>query len=225
VAQADSVSTAREAIRRHEPDLVFLDIEMPRGNGFELLDELHARRFEVVFTTAHEQYAIRAIKAAALDYLLKPINGRELAAAVLKAEQKHAEATGMHRGIETLLEGLRHPAAEPHKLALPTEDGLIVVRVCDIVRCEASASYTWFHLVGGERRLVSRPLKEFEMMLDGMNFLRVHHSHMVNVDHIRRYVRGEGGEVVMSDNSSVLVARRRKDELLKVLGADHSRRR
>ena len=220
VAQADSVATAREAIRRHEPELVFLDIEMPRGNGFELLEEMRERRFEVVFTTAYEQYAIRAIKASALDYLLKPINTAELTAAVTRAEQRIALAIGRHRGVEALLERLREGGMETSKLALPTEEGLLVVPLGEIVRCEASASYTWFYFTSGERRLVSRPLKEFELILAGARFMRIHHSHMVNLDHIRRYVRGEGGEVVMSDNSSVMVARRKKEDLLKSLGAD-----
>jgi two-component system LytT family response regulator len=225
VAEADSVAMGRDAIRRHEPELVFLDIEMPRGNGFELLEETHDRGFEVVFTTAYEHYALRAIKAAALDYLLKPINSTELVTAVEKAEQRRATTTGMHRGLEALLENLRQPGSEPSKLALPTEDGLLVVPLSDIVRCEASASYTWFYFTSGERRLVSRPLKEFELILAGSRFLRVHHSHMVNIDHIRRYVRGEGGEVVMSDHSSVIVARRKKEDLLKMLGADSFRNR
>lgn len=225
VAHADSVQAAREAIQRHEPDLLFLDIEMPRGSGFQLLEEMDGHRFEVVFTTAYEQYAIRAIKAAALDYLLKPINCNDLVAAVAKAERKRTMTSEIHHGFEALLESLRHPNAEPSKLALPSEEGLIIVPVSDIVRCEASASYTWFHFTSGERRLVSRPLKEFEMILAGMNFLRVHHSHMVNIDHVRRYVRGEGGELVMSDNSAVMVARRKKEELLKMLGAVNVRQR
>lgn len=225
VAQADSVASARAAIRRHEPDLVFLDIEMPMGNGFELLEEVRDRPFLVVFTTAFEQYAVRAIRASALDYLLKPINREELMAAVAKAERKLTSLAGIHPNLEALLESLRHPNSEPSKLALPTEDGLIIVQVDDIIRCEAEGSYTWFHLVGGERRMVSRPLKEFEELLAEMNFMRVHHSHLVNIHHVRRYVRGEGGEVVMSDSSSVLVARRKKEELMRLLGAAQSRRR
>jgi two-component system LytT family response regulator len=217
VAEADSVTAARDVIRRHEPELVFLDIEMPRNSGFDLLEEVEGRAFDVVFTTAYEQYAIRAIKAAALDYLLKPINKDELMAAVAKTEQRRA--VDMQHNLESLLENLRRPSSEPHKLALPTEDGLMVVRTADIIRCEAAASYTWVYMTASERLLVSRPLKEFETLLAGMSFLRVHHSHMVNVDHIRRYVRGEGGELVMSDNSSVLVARRKKEELLRALRA------
>lgn len=225
VAHADSVATAREAIREHQPDLLFLDIEMPRGNGFELLEGMRHGRFEVIFTTAFEQYAVRAIKASALDYLLKPINHEELIAAVRKAESKLIEAGNVGTRLETLLANLRDAQPEPSKLALPTEDGLVIVHPEDVIRCEAEGSYTWFHMAGGEQRLVSRPLKEFELLLAGVHFLRVHHSHLVNVDHIRRYVRGEGGEVVMSDNSSVLVARRKKDELMRALGAATVRRR
>ena len=224
VAQADSIRLGRDAIRRYEPDLLFLDVEMPRGNGFQLLEQIQDRKFEVIFTTAYEQYAIRAIKAAALDYLLKPISSTELVAAVARAERRRGSAMGMHQGMEALLETLRGTGNEQSKLALPTEEGLIVVSIGEIVRCEASASYTWFHFTSGERRLVSRPLKEFEQILGGSRFLRVHHSHMVNVDHIRRYVRGEGGEVVMSDHSSVVVARRKKEDLLKMLGAERHRR-
>lgn len=219
LAQADSVARAREAIERHRPDLVFLDIQMPVSNGFQLLEDRPEAAFEVVFTTAFEQYAVRAIKASALDYLLKPINRDELIAAVERAERKLNAVPGFGPNLETLLETLRRPNAEPSKLALPTEEGLILVRLADVVRCEAEGSYTWFHLVGGGRRLVSRPLKEFDLLLADMNFMRVHHSHMVNIDHIARYVRGEGGEVVMSDGSTVMVARRKKEELMRLLGA------
>ncbi|HVZ41363.1 MAG TPA: LytTR family DNA-binding domain-containing protein [Candidatus Kapabacteria bacterium] len=225
VAQADSIASARAAIHRHEPNLVFLDIEMPMGNGFELLEDMRELPFEVVFTTAFEQYAVRAIRASALDYLLKPINRDELVAAVAKAERKLTTSANTRPNLEALLESLRHPNSEPSKLALPTEDGLLMVPVDDIIRCEAEGSYTWFHLTGGEKRMVSRPLKEFEEMLAETNFMRVHHSHLVNIAHVRRYVRGEGGEVVMSDNSSVLVARRKKEELLRTLGAAGLRRR
>ncbi len=224
VAQADCVATARREIHAHNPDLVFLDIEMPRGNGFELLDGINNRPFDVVFTTAYEQYALRAIRASAVDYLLKPINRTELVAAVAKAERASAERNGMQQRLATLLETLRHPNAEPSRLALPTDDGLRMVAIADIIHCEAAGSYTWFALAGGDRCLVSRPLKEFEVILADMGFVRVHHSHLVNIDHVRRYVRGEGGELVMSDGATVLVARRKKEELLKALGAARTRR-
>ncbi len=217
VAQADSIEAGRAAITKHDPDLVFLDIEMPFGNGFELLEALPGARFEVIFTTAYDQYAIRAIRFSALDYLLKPIDRDELIAAVAKARKRLSGSRVLNQNLEVLLENLRHTASEHNKIALPTDDGLILVQVTQIIRCEADGNYTRFYLAGGEAMLVSKTLKEFETLLAEMNFLRIHHSHLVNVSHVRKYVRGEGGLVVMSDSTSVPVSRRKKDELIRRL--------
>ncbi|MBS1910840.1 MAG: response regulator transcription factor [Bacteroidetes bacterium] len=214
---ADSVASGREMIEKCSPDLVFLDIEMPFVNGFELLATLPEKTFEVVFTTAYDQYALRAIKAAALDYLLKPIDRDELIAAVAKAEQKLGGKRTLSQNIEVLLANLRHASPEHSKIALPTDDGLILVQMSDIIRCEADGNYTRFHLVRDEQILVSRTMKEFDTILGEKDFLRVHHSHLVNMAHVRKYLRGEGGFVIMSDSATIPVSRRRKDELIRRL--------
>lgn len=217
VAQADSVDGGRRAIATHDPDLVFLDIEMPFGNGFELLDGIADARFEVIFTTAYDQYAIRAIRTAALDYLLKPIDRDELVSAVEKAEKKTGGARSLNLNLEVLLENLKHATSEHSKIALPTDDGLTLVGVNDIIRCEADGNYTRFFLQNREQLIVSKTLKDFETLLGEMNFLRVHHSHLVNIDHVKKYVRGEGGVVIMSDTAAVPVSRRKKEELIRRL--------
>lgn len=217
VATADSVANAKVVIAKHRPHLVFLDIEMPFSSGFELLKETHAEKFEVIFTTAYDQYAIRAIRSSALDYLLKPIDRDELIAAVAKAEQKLSGQNHLSQSLEVLLENLKHATTEHSKIALPTDDGLILVHVQNIIRCEADGNYTRFFMQGREELLVCKTLKEFDAILTEMNFLRVHHSHLVNIGHVKKYVRGEGGQVIMSDTATVPVSRRKKDELIRKL--------
>jgi two-component system LytT family response regulator len=216
VAVADSVQTGVEAIRKHKPDLIFLDIEMPYGNAFDLLEQIGDVRCEVIFTTAFDVYAIRAIKICALDYLLKPIDPEELAAAVDRAEN---QLSRNNRNLEALIENLSNRHHGQHKIVLPTLEDLVFVQIDDIIRCEASGNYTMFHLLNGERIIVSKTLKEYDLILSDMNFFRVHHSSLININHVRKYVRGDGGYVVMCDDSQVTVSRRRKEDLLKKLSA------
>lgn len=218
VALADSVANARELMYLHTPDLIFLDVEMPLGNGFELLESIgDTLRFEVIFTTAYDRYAIRAIKSDALDYLLKPIDCDELVAAVEKAEKKLAEKKAADIDLELLLRNIRETADERATIPLSTSRGIIMVPLGDIIRCSAETNYTRFHLCNGSEILVARTLKEFEVALAAKGFVRIHHSHLVNLKHITRYIRGEGGQVVMSDGVTVMVSRRRKEELMRRL--------
>lgn len=218
IAVADSVRSGWRAIDEHHPDLVFLDIEMPNGSGMELLKNIGEPGFEVIFTTAYQQYAIQAIKLGALDYLLKPIDRDDLIAAVRKVEKKLSAPRAADERLDTILRGLTNATGEHRKLALPTDEGLIMVHLHDIVRCEADGNYTHFVLSSGETLLISRTLKEYDRLLSSMDFIRVHNSHLVNLDHVKRYKRGEGGEVVMSDNREIPVSRRKKNELIRRLG-------
>ncbi|NML19708.1 response regulator transcription factor [Pseudoflavitalea sp. G-6-1-2] len=209
----DNIRTARDLINLHKPDLVFLDIEMPFGNAFELLNNFPAVTFEVVFVTAFDNYALNAIKFSALDYLLKPVNIKELQQAIKKAEEK-IQAKNITSRIDNLLFNLKQPVNSSKRLALPTFEGLIFLDTDDFVRLEASNNYTFIFLKDKTKTVVSRPLKEFESLLDMTNFSRVHHSHIINHNFIKKYHRGRGGYVEMEDGSSIEVSTRKKEEFL-----------
>jgi two-component system LytT family response regulator len=216
LAQCNSGAEGLDAIAQHQPDVVFLDVEMPTMNGFEMLQQFSRIPFEVIFTTGYDAYAIKAIRFSAIDYLLKPIDKDELIKAVAKVSRKTDH--NLNQQLDILLEKLDNKHALLQKIALPTLDGFELVSLENIVHCEADSNYTHVVLKHAKKVLVSRTLKEIEELLDGHAFLRVHHSHLVNLNEIVRYIRGEGGYVVMSDNTSITVSRSRKDALLKVFG-------
>jgi two-component system LytT family response regulator len=209
----DSVDTAQKAVEKHDPDLVFLDIEMPFHNGFVLLERISNPRFEVIFTTAYDHYAIKAIKFSALDYLLKPVDTDELVSAVEKINEKRISPQTHLPDFELLLSNLKLKG-KTAKIAIPTFEGLQMVNADDIVRCTADESYTQISLANGTRLMVSRILKEYEELLSDLNFFRVHNSTLINLTHVVKYIKGDGGYVLMSDGESVEVARRKKNELL-----------
>ena len=215
VAVADSVSNAIQAIENFKPDIVFLDIRLHNETGFDLLEKIGQHDFEVIFTTAYDKYAIRAIKFAALDYLLKPIDTNELLAAVSKAETKRKQ-TSRNDHIPVLLNN-RQKENSGQTIGLPTMQGFDFVEINDIIRAESEGNYTTFYLTGNRKIFVSRLLKEFEELFSDANFFRVHQSHLVNLKYIRQYRKGEGGELVMSDDSIVTVSKRKKSELLNIL--------
>ncbi len=214
-----AAETAIAAIKDLQPQLVFLDIEMPQMNGFELLERLPAVDFELIFTTSYDQYAIKAIRFSALDYLLKPVDREELQTAVQKVAQRLN--TQVPQQLELLLQKLHHPSIAVKRVALPTMEGLQLVALDNIISCGSSSNYTVFLLKDKQRLTVSRTLKEVEELLEDYFFLRVHHSYLVNLNEISRYVKGEGGYLVMSDGSTVDVSRSRKEQLLEKL--QHSR--
>ncbi len=214
VALADSVEAARKAIAEHKPDLVFLDIDMPGGDGFDLLEQMDDIPFEVIFATAYDQFALKAIKFSALDYLLKPIDLEELISAVNKVHQKKGTKPDKER-YQSLKANISHKNLE--RIALPASDGLMFISIKDIIRLQSDGSYTIFHTTGGKNILVTKSLGEYEEILEENGFFRTHHSHIINVNRIHKYVRGRGGYVVMDDGSSVDVSARRKDEFLALL--------
>lgn len=215
VAQADSGANGIEVIKLHQPDLVFLDVEMPEMTGFEMLDKMPAHDFSVVFTTAHSEHAIKAIKFSAMDYLLKPIDADELMEAVERVEESLSQR--QEEQYTLLLKNKNGDKPHFEKIALPTSEGYVFVPIKEILRCEASGSYTIFHLVNKDSILVCKNLKEYEELLNEGNFYRVHHSHLVNIDHIQRYLRGDGGQLVLTDGSVVEVSRRKKEAFLEHL--------
>ena len=218
--QCSDAETGLEAIKKLNPDLVFLDIEMPEMNGFEMLEQFSEIPFAVIFTTGYDQYAIKAFRFSALDYLLKPVEPEELQRAVQKVTQR------MHypvpQQIEILLQKLHHPSSSIQKIALPTMEGLQMVAVDSIISCASDSNYTIFLLKNKQKLVASRPLKEIEEMLEEYSFLRVHNSHLVNLNEIDKYIKGEGGYLVMTDGSTIDVSRSKKEILLNKLRPNRS---
>lgn len=213
------VNNAKEAVklvRELQPQLAFLDIEMPYLNGFEVLEMLAPIGFECIFTTSYDQYAIKAIRFSALDYLLKPVDVEELKAAVNRVSSKATPS--LPEQMELLLQRYHQPTQpNVNRIALPTLDGLQIIPVDTILYCNASSNYTVFTLKDQQKLVISRTLKEIDEMLEEYRFLRVHHSCLVNLDEVKKYSRGEGGTLHMSDGAEVDVSRSRKEALLRRL--------
>jgi two-component system LytT family response regulator len=208
-----SGAEALVAIREQRPQLLFLDIEMPRMNGFELLEKIKEIPLQLIFTTSYDQYAIKAIRFSALDYILKPIDREELQRSVQKVEQRML----FPMQIDMLLQKLQYPTHHFNKIAIPTMEGLQMVPVDHILYCTSDSNYTILSLKDQQKVVASRTLKEIEELLEDYSFLRVHHSSLINLNEVSKYVKGEGGYLVMSDGASVNVSRSRKEGLLKKL--------
>lgn len=213
VAEADSIETAINVIRNNKKDLVFLDIEMPFGNSFDILTQLEKIDFEIVFITAHDQYAIDAFKFSAIDYLLKPVKINELKMAVEKFKKRGRQKQSNDELIRVLIDNLNNTN---HKLVLPTATGFNIEKIENIIRCEADRNYTRFIFVDGKQILVSKTLKEFDELLSKQGFFRIHQSYLVNLNHIAKYFKGQGGEIEMTDKTIIPVARAKKEMFLKL---------
>ena len=211
LGEADNVASGVKLIRQTNPDLVFLDIQMPDGTGFALLEQISEINFHVVFVTAYEQYAIKAIKFSALDYLLKPIDPGQLIEAVEKVKKMLPEKDQSTARIFNLLKNKK----DISKIALPTLNGFRFVRINDIIRCESDNNYTIIYLHTAEKVVVTHTLKEYESLLKSESFVRVHQSHLINLNYVDQYIKGDGGTVIMSDGSEIEVSRRKKDLFLK----------
>lgn len=210
-----SAETALQSIKEHAPEILFLDIEMPFMNGFELLEKLGKINFDLIFTTSYDQYAIKAIRFSALDYLLKPIDRAELQKAVQKAAQRNQHP--LPQQLEMLLQKLKNPTISIKKIAIPTMEGFQLLAVESIISCESEGNYTHLFLKDKRKIIASRNLKEVEELLEDYAFIRIHHSHIVNMNEVEKYIKGEGGYLMMSDGSTINVSKSRKELLLKKL--------
>jgi two-component system LytT family response regulator len=210
----ENVQTAIQAIEKVQPDIVFLDIQMPDGTGFDVLKSLKDKKFEVIFITAHEEYAITAIKFSALDYLLKPVDPEELRNAIEKA-LKTIEIKEQESQFEALQNNILPNSKK--RLVLKTHDSVFVVELEQIIRCEADKNYTTFFLTSGKKIVVSKTLKEYEILLSAYNFLRVQQSHLINLDFIERYDKANGGIVVMKDGAEVPLSHAKREQFFNLL--------
>jgi two-component system LytT family response regulator len=216
---ADTCFSAKEgimAIKKLNPDLVFLDVEMPWMNGFEMLEVLGDVNFSIIFTTAHDEFAAKAFRISAVDYLLKPIDANDLKAAVMKVEKKMDEGSSIQH-ISNLLRNMRQPSAE-QKIALPQREGYEFVDVSSILYCNAEGAYTKIFIDGKKTMLISRTLGDVEELLPPEIFQRIHHSILVNVTYISQFLRTDGGYVVLKNGEKLSVSKAKKEMLMARLG-------
>lgn len=216
--RAQSVEEAIETIDEIKPELVFLDIALPDGQGFEVLEGVSHTDFEVVFTTAYDQYALKAFEFSALDYLLKPINAEKLRLSVERFQEIRGKESIGER-VSVLKESLNNLN---ERIILSSMDGFEVYKIADILRCEANGSYTTFFIKDGKKVVTSKTLNNFEKLLEDMPFVRVHSKHLVNLNYIKRYISGRGGYIVFEDGSQVDVSERKKKDFIRLM-KDHAR--
>jgi two-component system LytT family response regulator len=214
IAMCDSPLDGLEKIKSLKPDVIFLDIEMPQLNGFDLLDRLGKHESDVIFTTAYNQFAIKAFKVCALDYLLKPIDPEDLKAAVQKAANKKNKMS--QEQLDLLLSYMKPEKPKSKRIALTASDHLIFVETEKIIYCESDSNYTIFFLTDGQKIIVSKTLKDVEEILEGSDFFRIHASYLINMKHVSKFTRGDGGYVVMSNNQHITVSRKKKDEFFEM---------
>ena len=210
---ATKISEANELIKKYQPELIFQDIVMPEKNGFEFLNELTERDFEIIFTTAYNEYAIRAIRFSALDFLLKPISAEELKQAVDRFLQKRTRKNETDLLLKNLLHNLHQKENANFRLAVPTTSGSVFFSPSEIIRCEGEGNYTWFYLTNNRKHLSAKTMKEYEEILVQHDFPRIHKSHLVNKQFIRNYLNE--GAVLLGDKTKLPVSRQRKDEIKK----------
>ncbi len=213
---ADNVKSGIEAIKRTNPQIVFLDIDMPDGTGFDLLNGLDFHDFKVIFITAHQEHALKAIKFSALDYILKPYNPNDLINAVNGALNE-IETENNQLKIETFLTNFQEENNKPKKLVLNTSDNIYIVDIENIIRCEADNNYTSFYTSDNKKIVMSKTLKEYESLLPHTDFIRIHRSHLININFLDRFEKKNSGRVIMKDKSIVPVSTRKKEQLLQMI--------
>lgn len=214
VGEAENARRGVEEIEKQQPDIVFLDVEMPFGNAFDVLEQVESHNFETIFITAYDNYAVKALNFSASYYMLKPIDIDELVEAVNRVVEK--KRTNEHAlRTKVLIENLKIENKQLQKIILPLIDGFQVVKVGDIVRLQAQDNFTYFHFFDKTKQLVCRTLKFYEEVLSELDFIRVHKSHLINLQYVKRYKKGKGGQVMLADGSEVEVSQNRKAEFLK----------
>ena len=218
IEECKDIDEAKQAILKHNPDLVFLDIEMPRGNAFDLLEQWGEINFEIIFITAFSQYAVQAFALSAAHYLLKPLNIDDLVKAVDEVSTQLQHKQKVNRA-EILLQNIAAIHNQNRKLVLPTMDGLEIVKMSEIVYCEAEDNFTVFRFTDGKKLMICRNLKFFETALDSFGFFRIHRSFIINLEYIKRYIKGKGGSVIMENGKEIQVANTKKADLIQRLRA------
>lgn len=213
---AKNVESGIRLINENDPDIVFLDIDMPDGTGFDLLKKINSHRFKLIFITAYQEHAIKAIKFCALDYILKPVNATELIEAVYKAVQEIDNEVNQQK-ITAFLSNIENISQKPKKLVLNTSDNIYVVNIEDIIRCQSDNNYTIFYLNNNKKIVMSKTLKEYDNLLSENNFVRIHQSHLINISYIERFDKKDTGNVFMKDNSKIPVSVRKKERLIQML--------
>jgi len=220
LGEADSVATGIVAISQLQPQVVFLDIQLTDGTGFDILEQLAQKNgkssFHIVFITAHEQYAIKAFRFSALDFLLKPVDPEELQKVIAKIKQV-LEKNDSYAHIDLLLENIRKKVDNFKRIALSTSDGIHLFEISDIIRCESEDNYTKFFIKNHKPVLISKTLKEYEELLSEHGFERIHQSHLINLSYLKSYIRKDGGYVIMADNSNLPISQRKKERLQELL--------
>ncbi|MCD4771801.1 MAG: LytTR family DNA-binding domain-containing protein [Bacteroidales bacterium] len=216
VAEADGVKTGIEAIKKYKPDLILLDIDMPDGTGFDLLKAMDYINFKIIFITAYEEFAVKAFEFSAIDYILKPADPKKLLEAISKAQQI-VEQENINLKLNALFANLDNVNPDSKKLVLKTAEKIYLISTRDIIRCESDMGYTQFFLADGKNVLVSKNLKDYEVLLDGLGFFRIHQSHLINLKYIDYYDKTEGGSVKMKDKSMLPLSRRKKESFLKLI--------
>ncbi|KAA3633512.1 MAG: DNA-binding response regulator [Bacteroidetes bacterium] len=213
IGTAEGVVSGVKLLKQQHPDVLFLDIQLQDGSGFDVLEILPEITFGVIFTTSSDAFAIKAFRLAAIDYLLKPIDPEQLQEAV----QRASELSGNKKDSLELIKGSMQQGELPQHIALHTQEKIELIRIHNIIRCEASGNYTSFHFDNAKSLLVTKTLKEFDKTLQPHNFLRVHQSHLVNKDHIKAFVKTDGGYLVMQDNAKIPVSVRKRSSVIKFL--------
>ncbi len=216
IGEAESVKTGIVAIETLQPQVVFLDIHMADGTGFDILEQITKTKAHIVFITAHEQYALKAFKFSALDYLLKPVDPEELKKAIVKVKEI-LNTNNSFDHIDLLLENIRKKVDHFKKIALPNNDGIHLYEIADIIRCEARDNYTEFFIKNSKPVLTSKTLKEYEDLLMDHGFERIHQSHLINLAFLKSYMKNDGGYVIMADNANIPIAQRKKERLVELL--------
>jgi len=217
VGSATTINEALAGIRELDPDLVFLDVMLDNETGFDLLEKIGDIKFNLIFITAHDAYAIKAFKFNALDYLLKPIDVEELDAAIEKAKARQLQHTVMPKAVmDNFLSALKLPNAIEKKIPIPTSEGFLLVPLQDILYCQSSSNYTQINLTNKRKLVSGYTLKHYDELLSEHHFFRVHKSFLINLAHVTAYKKGEGGTIVMSDNMEIELSRRNKESFIRI---------
>jgi len=209
IGHCGTVSSAINKINKLNPQIVFLDVELSDGNGFDVLKEIETINFEIIVITSHDRYAMEAVKYSALDYLIKPIKSGDLNAALKKVQRR--------LGVKSPKSTVKVQNKLANKIAVPTFEGLLFIPIEEIIRIQSDRNYTDFHLTSKRKVVVTRSLKNYEELLAEFGFIRIHHSHLINMNHLVKYIKGVGGYVIMSDSSKVDVSRRKKEDFMEHL--------